>query len=235
MPAFDVNNASFSRPLRQEVMLTKPNTWGLGGQSRVVIDQVSFRISAGERVGLLGPNGAGKSTLLRLLAGIFEPDAGSITRPKDCTTLLDGFFGMSPDLSGRYNCVSRLRVAGLSSAEIRRLTDDVEDFSGLGMYFDLPIRTYSSGMLMRLIFSIVTSNAHDTFLIDEWFGMADADFQAQATKRLESLYQSSSTIVLASHNNDILRQQCTRGMVVINGRIAFDGAIEDAIAHYEHR
>ncbi len=235
MIAFAVENASFSRPLRQEIMLTKPNTWGLWRKSRVVIDQMSLQISAGERVGLLGPNGAGKSTLLRLLAGIFEPDSGSIKRPEDCTTLLDGFFGMSPDLSGRDNCVSRLRIAGLATSEIHRHTTDVEDFSGLGTYFDQPIRTYSSGMLMRLIFSIVTTNVHDTFLIDEGFGMADADFQAQATKRLESLYQSSSTIVLASHNNDILRQQCTRGLVVINGQIAFDGAIENAIAHYEHR
>jgi len=234
MKSFIVENVVYTRPLRQKVQMTKPFSWKHRLEWRTVIDQVSFTINAGERVGILGPNGAGKSTLLRLLSGIFEPDSGTIQRVSDCTTILDGNFGMSPELSGRDNCNSRLRIAGLSTNEARELTAEVEDFCGLGIYFNQPIRTYSSGMLARLIFSIATCKFHETVLIDEGFGMADAEFQAQAKQRLSKMYSASSTIVLASHSDSILKEHCTRGLVMVAGKIKFDGTIDDAIAYHNH-
>jgi len=232
MESFVVKNVVYSRPLQQRVQLTKPFSWKHRTDWRTIIDRVSFTINAGERVGILGPNGAGKSTLLRLLSGIFEPDSGTIQRVSDCTTILDGYFGMSPELSGRENCNSRLRIAGLSTNDARELTADVEVFCGLGIYFDQPIRTYSSGMLARLIFSIATCKFHETVLIDEGFGMADAEFQARAKERLSEMYSASSTVVLASHSDSILREHCTRGLVVVAGKILFDGTIDDAIAYH---
>jgi len=234
MKSFIVENVVFSRPLQQRVQLSKPISWKNRTGWRTIIDRVSFTINAGERVGILGPNGAGKSTLLRLLSGIFEPDSGTIQRTSDCTTILDGYFGMSPELSGRDNCNSRLRIAGVSATEARELTADVEDFCGLGVYFDQPIRTYSSGMLARLIFSISTCKFHETVLIDEGFGTADAEFQALAKQRLSKIYSASTTILLASHSETILREHCTRGLVLVSGKIQFDGTIEDAIAYHNY-
>ena len=215
--------------------MSKPISWKNRTGWRTIIDRVSFTINAGERVGILGPNGAGKSTLLRLLSGIFEPDSGTIQRTSDCTTILDGYFGMSPELSGRDNCNSRLRIAGVSAPQARALTADVEDFCGLGVYFDQPIRTYSNGMLARLIFSIATCKFHETVLIDEGLGTADAEFQAKAKDRLSKMYSASSTILIASHSEFILKEHCTRGLVLISGKIQFDGTIEDAIAYHNHR
>lgn len=234
MSAFSLQHVFFSRPIRHQVYIGRPSTWKSRGSSRVVIDNLSLTIEKGARVGLLGLNGAGKTTLLRLLAGIVEPESGTIVRPERCTSLLDGFFGMSPELSGRENCRSRLIISGLDNSVATDLIFGIEEFSGLGMYFDQPIKTYSNGMLSRLIFSTVTCVVHDTLLIDEGFGMADADFQSRAEQRLNQQYSTNSTVVIATHNEGILREQCNRGIVLVSGGIAFDGTIEDALEFYRH-
>ena len=233
MPHLDVRDVTFSRSIIQRVMITKPGSWRRNSMRRNVINNVSFSIEKGERVGLIGPNGSGKSTLLRLMAGIFEPDSGAIQRPVDCSAILDGFFGMAPELSGRDNCISRLRIAGLTKSEIQPLLISIEEFSGLGISFNQPIRTYSTGMLTRLIFSIVTCKVHDTIFIDEGIGTADLDFQKRARERLANIYSSSSTIVIATHSTEILKEQCTRGLVISNGSLVYDGTIGDAFSWYE--
>ena len=199
---------------------------------RNVIDHLSLSIEPGERVGLLGENGAGKTTLLRIMAGIFQPDSGSVSRLGDVSCFLDGFYGLDPFLTGRENAKSRSVMAGMSNAECLSNVESIEDFADIGEYFDQPVKSYSTGMILRLVFSIGTSRTHQILLIDEGLGTADLKFQQKAFQRLEEMYASAPIIVIASHNLDILRQQCTRGVVISRGRIVYDGQIESAIAQY---
>jgi ABC-type polysaccharide/polyol phosphate transport system ATPase subunit len=197
-----------------------------------VIDNISLKIEGGERIGLIGPNGAGKTTLLRLLAGIFVPDVGSISRTGDVSTFLDGGFGLDPQLSGRSNAQSRAIMAGLNRRESIQQISWVRDFSELEEYFDEPIKSYSSGMLMRLVFAIGTAQTHEILLVDEGFGTADAHFQQKAMGRLREMYIRAPITVLASHNLEILKENCTRGVVMNKAKIVYDGNIHDACAFY---
>ena len=201
-------------------------------QKQFVIDNVSLKIQGGERIGLIGPNGAGKTTLLRLLAGIFNPDSGSIIRDGDVSTFLDGGFGLDPQLSGRSNAESRAIMAGLNRNERIQQVAWIQEFSELNEYFDEPIKSYSSGMLMRLVFAIGTAQTHDILLVDEGFGTADAHFQQKAMRRLRDMYTRAPITVLASHNLEILKENCTRGIVMNKSRIVFDGDIQEACDFY---
>jgi lipopolysaccharide transport system ATP-binding protein len=222
MSSLELTNVSFFRIL--ESSRTE--------QKQFVIDNVSFKIQGGERIGLIGPNGAGKTTLLRLLAGIFNPDSGSIIRDGDVSTFLDGGFGLDPQLSGRSNAESRAIMAGLNRNERVKQVSWIQEFSELEKYFDEPIKSYSSGMLMRLVFAIGTAQAHDILLVDEGFGTADAHFQHKAMQRLRDMYARAPITVLASHNLEILKENCTRGIVMSKSRIVFDGDIQEACDFY---
>jgi lipopolysaccharide transport system ATP-binding protein len=232
MKSIEFQNVCFWRPFRKDTHIARPTSWFSSSERRLIIDKLTVSINQGERVGLIGANGAGKSTILRLFAGIFDPDSGSFIRPSDCTALLDGFFGMSPDLSGRTNASSRLRMAGVQRDRTRELVGDIEEFSQLGDYFDQPIRTYSNGMLTRLIFSLMTCYVHDTFIIDEGFGVVDNEFKDRATHRLMDIYAQTSTVIIASHNPEILLEQCSRGLVIAKGQLVYDGRIDDALEVY---
>jgi ABC-type polysaccharide/polyol phosphate transport system ATPase subunit len=201
-------------------------------QKQFVVDNVSLEIQGGERIGLIGPNGAGKTTLLRLLAGIFNPDLGSIIRDGDVSTFLDGGFGLDPQLSGRSNAESRAIMAGLNRNERVQQVAWIQKFSELEKYFDEPIKSYSSGMLMRLVFAIGTAQTHDILLVDEGFGTADAHFQHKAMQRLRDMYSRAPITVLASHNLEILKENCTRGIVMSKSMIVFDGDIQEACDFY---
>jgi ABC-type polysaccharide/polyol phosphate transport system ATPase subunit len=199
-----------------------------------VLDSISLSIETGERVALIGDNGAGKSTLLRLIAGIYKPDEGSIERTGDFSVFLDAGFGVDMRLTGRENCYSRAIINGVSKGDIRQFIQWVSDFSELGEYFDQPVRTYSTGMVVRLVFSMCTARTHDVLLIDEGIGTADARFQDKAFSRLSHLYDSAPILILASHDPKLLKQNCTRGIVMRNGRVVFDGDIDESIAFYQH-
>lgn len=222
MSLLELTNVSFFR-----IMESKG-----ADQKQFVVDNVSLKIQGGERIGLIGPNGAGKTTLLRLLAGIFNPDSGSIIRTGDISTFLDGGFGLDPQLSGRSNAESRAIMAGLNRNERMTQIAWIHDFSELEKYFDEPIKSYSSGMLMRLVFAIGTAQTHDILLVDEGFGTADAHFQHKAMQRLRVMYARAPITVLASHNLEILKENCTRGIVMSKSRIVFDGDIQEACDFY---
>jgi lipopolysaccharide transport system ATP-binding protein len=202
-------------------------------KQKIVLDSISLDIDAGERVALIGANGAGKSTLLRLIAGIYKPDEGSIERTGDFSVFLDAGFGVDMRLTGRENCYSRAIINGVPKDDIQQFIQWVSDFSELGDYFDQPVRTYSTGMVVRLVFSMCTARTHDVLLIDEGIGTADARFQDKAFSRLSHLYDSAPILILASHNPKLLEQNCTRGIVMRNGRVVFDGEINESIAFYQ--
>jgi lipopolysaccharide transport system ATP-binding protein len=183
------------------------------------LDGVSFDIRAGDRVGLVGHNGAGKSTMLRMLCGIYEPIAGSLTVEGRVATLLELQLGIDPDATGYENIMLRGVMAGLKLREIRARIDEIAEFTELGDYLGMPVRTYSSGMLLRLAFAVSTSVEADILLMDEWLSVGDADFSRRASQRLDKLVERTPILVLASHSPALIRRLCTRVFRLAHGKL----------------
>ena len=171
---------------------------------------VSFALHDGATVGLIGHNGSGKSTLLRTMAGIYRPDVGSIRRVGRVATVFDIGAGMEPDLSGYENIIQLALMAGLSLSEAGALVADVEEFTELGDFLKLAVRTYSSGMTLRLMFAVATAVTPEILLIDEMFATGDESFQVKSRARLEKLVSAAKIFVFASHDHDMLRSYCKR-------------------------
>ena len=210
-------------------------TVGADRTRRVVVQalrHISFRLESGERLGIVGHNGAGKSSLLRVLGGIYEPVAGRIHVGGSINTLLDTNFGMNLDLTGRENITLRGRYVGLSSAGIRALEDDVEAFASLGAFLELPVRVYSSGMIVRLGFGLATAIAPQVLLMDEWFMAGDSRFAAKAHARLETVVRGAEILVLTSHMPSVLRAWCTRLLWLDGGRVVADGPVDEILGRY---
>ncbi len=193
---------------------------------------VTLSLRSGDRLGLIGHNGAGKSSLLRAMAGIYEPVAGRVHVAGSLAALLDPNLGMNLDLTGRENIVLRGRYAGLPRLAIRRLEDDVQEFASLGPFLDLPVRVYSSGMVVRLGFGMATAIAPQVLLMDEWFMAGDAAFQEKAHARLASVVRGAEIVVLTSHQVSVLQTWCTRVLWLEAGRIRADGPADTVIEQY---
>jgi lipopolysaccharide transport system ATP-binding protein len=212
-----------SRSLKQMVLSTA--TGGrLAGSSRKItvveaLRNISLDIKAGDRVALVGHNGAGKTTLLRMLAGIYEPTFGAFSSEGRVTSLLDVTLGLDYDATGFENIILRGLLLGSTKAEMRRLTPSIAEFSELGPYLNMPVRTYSSGMVLRLALSIVTSVEADILLMDEWLSVGDAAFVAKAEERMRSFVGRASILVLASHDEHIVNDLCTIKIELEHGEI----------------
>lgn len=178
---------------------------------------VTLDIKAGDRVGLVGHNGAGKTTLLRMLAGIYEPTVGTYAQSGRITSLLDVTLGLDYEATGYENILIRGLILGASKAEMKRLTPEIAEFSGLGDYLSMPVRTYSSGMVLRLAFAIVTSVPADVLLMDEWLSVGDASFVAKAEERMKTFVGQASILVLASHNPKIIDELCNMKVTLEHG------------------
>jgi lipopolysaccharide transport system ATP-binding protein len=208
---------------------------GEDAQHRVVVQalrDISFRLGPGERLGLVGNNGAGKTTLLRTLAGIYEPVRGRVHVRGRLNALLDPNLAMNADLTGRENIMLRGLFNGLSQAEILRLEDDVQQFAELGEFMDLPLRTYSSGMVIRLGFALTTAIRPQLLLMDEWFLAGDVEFIEKARARLEDMVRGAEILVLSTHQHDIVADWCTRVIWLDQGRIRADGQPLEVLGQY---
>ena len=183
------------------------------------LDGIDLEIQEGERIGLTGHNGSGKSTLLRVLAGVYEPTGGRLEVHGRVASLLDISIGMDVEASGLENIFLKGLLLGFSRNDIQKKVEEIMDFSGLGEYIDMPVRTYSSGMVMRLAFSIATSIEADILLMDEWLSVGDADFVKKAEDRLKSLIHQTPILVIASHSKEILQEVCSRVMRLEGGKI----------------
>ena len=203
---------TINRSLKGSVMASATGGRIASASKNVTVVQalkdVSLEIQQGDRVGLLGHNGAGKTSLLRLLAGIYEPTSGQIRVKGRVSSFINLGLGMDLEATGTENILLCGLMFGLDFDEIRRLTPSIGEFSGLGDFLDMPVRTYSSGMSMRLVFSIVTSVHAEILLMDEWLSVGDADFVEHAEQRLRNLVDSASILVLASHNEDKVESIC---------------------------
>lgn len=202
----------------------------------VVIDalkSIDLDIPEGSRVGLVGPNGAGKSTLLSVMAGLLPPTRGSVRVDGRVLALLGGSAaGMDQEATGRDNVVSLGVQLGESPQAMRGRVDDVTEFSGLGERILHPVYSYSTGMQTRLRFSILTSLRPDVLLLDEGLGTADAEFTARANRRLNDFMSSAGILVLASHGDALLKEQCKDAIWLQSGAINARGPVEDVLAEY---
>lgn len=203
--------------------------------SKVVhaLRDVSMEIGHGERVGLIGPNGAGKTTLLRLLSGSYFPTSGSMSMRGAVTAILNVGIGMDYDLSGYDNIVTCGMLLGLSRDEVRAAREEIVEFTALGDFIHMPIRTYSSGMLLRLSFAIATAFDPDILLIDEIIGVGDALFAEKARKRIERMVSDAKVLVIASHDEGIIKEFCSHAVFLENGRVEFFGEVEEGIQAYK--
>jgi ABC-type polysaccharide/polyol phosphate transport system ATPase subunit len=171
---------------------------------------VSFRLDNGDSVGLIGHNGAGKSTLLRTMAGVYAPAEGRVIRDGRVATVLELGAGLDSELSGYENITRMSMLLGTPRERLREVTSDIEEFTELGGFLSLPVRTYSAGMTTRLMFAVATSTRPDILLLDEVFGAGDAEFQERARERLQALISSVSIFVFASHDLPVLKRHCRR-------------------------
>jgi lipopolysaccharide transport system ATP-binding protein len=189
------------------------------------LDNLNFQFSHGERIGLTGHNGSGKTTLLRVMSGVYAPVQGTLEIQGKIASLLDVSMGLDPDATGFENIYLRGIMDGLKPSVIRDRIDDIADFTDLGEYLNLPVRTYSSGMMLRLAFAISTSIEADILIMDEWLSVGDANFSAKATARLDRLIDDAAILVIASHDPQLIARVCTRHIHLERGNIISDKLI----------
>jgi lipopolysaccharide transport system ATP-binding protein len=196
------------------------------------LKNLDLEISAGDRLGIMGHNGSGKSTLLRLLSGIYEPSSGKIERSGSISSLVDISLGINAESTGRENIFLRGKLMGLSKKEIDEKIDEIIQFSELGDYINLPVRIYSSGMLLRLAFSVSTSITADILIMDEWLSVGDGAFAERASNRLRELVDSSEILVIASHTRSLIEETCNKVVWLEHGVIKKVGTVEEIVPEY---
>ena len=201
-------------------------------EKRVVLDGIDLKIKKGECVALIGTNGSGKSTLLKLMTKIIYPNKGKIITRGKLTSLLELGAGFHPDFSGRENIYFNASIFGLTRKEIDARIQDIIDFSELGEFIDHPVRTYSSGMYMRLAFSVAINVDADILLIDEILAVGDQHFQDKCFAKLKELKESDKTIVIVTHSLDQVRKLCTRAIWIYNGEVRLDGKPDEVVDEY---
>ena len=190
---------------------------------------VSFTINEGESVALLGYNGSGKSTLLKLISGVLEPDGGRILTRGRVAGLIEVGAGFHPDLSGRENVYLNAAILGMSKAETDARFDDIVAFSEIEEFIDTEVKHYSSGMFLRLAFSVAIHVELDILLVDEILSVGDAPFRAKCRARIRELAEQGKTMVVVSHDTKMVQELCERGIVIRKGNQIFDGPVDEAI------
>lgn len=193
---------------------------------------LNLTIRQGSRVGIVGPNGAGKSTLLKMISGIYRPTKGTIRVRGRIAPLIELGAGMLPELSGSENIIINGVLMGFSPRQMRKKIQRILEFAGLQEFWDMPIKYYSSGMLMRLAFSTATDIDPEILLIDEVFASGDAEFMEKAKTRMGNLMDESHIVVMVSHQLDLIKQLCTRALWIDHGRIVADGEPPEVIRQY---
>jgi ABC-type polysaccharide/polyol phosphate transport system ATPase subunit len=221
---YSLKRAALDLILRREGPEPKAEFWALRN--------ISFTIDQGTRVGVIGSNGAGKSTLLRMLARIYPPTSGSVAILGNVAPLIEMGAGFNAELSGTDNILLNGAMLGFSRKQMLSKVDGIYEFSGLRDFADLPLKYYSSGMYMRLAFAIATEVDPEILILDEALGVGDAAFIDKAKTRIRSLLDRSKAVILVSHDMKSLRELCTRGLWLQQGRLMLDGPIDEVVDRY---
>jgi homopolymeric O-antigen transport system ATP-binding protein len=225
-----------SRSLKK-VLLASTTRGNLGrdGADRInvrALSDISLEIGDGNRVALIGLNGAGKTTLLKVLAGVYEPTRGIFHSSGRVSSLLDTNVGLNGDATGRENIILRGMYMGIHPRDMRAQAAAVAEFTELADYLDMPVRTYSAGMMIRLAFAISTCIPPDILIMDEWLSAGDAQFLEKAERRIAEFVRASSILVIASHSLELLERWCNRGVLLHQGRMLASGPIGEVLADF---
>lgn len=205
---------------------------GVRHTDKSILRNISFNLQQGEALGIIGVNGAGKSTLLKLITGTIQPTSGVVHVTGRVAALLELGIGFHPDFTGRQNVYMAAQLLGFSGAEIERLMPDIEAFAEIGDYIDEPVRVYSSGMQMRLAFSVATAHRPDVLIIDEALSVGDAYFQHKSFDRIRVFRDLGTTLLIVSHDKAAIQAVCDRAILLNNGEIALEGAPEAVMDYY---
>lgn len=230
-PIYNAKNRSLKNTVMQAATGGKVS-FGAEGTIIRSLDDVSFTLKDGDRVGLVGHNGAGKSTLLRALSRVYEPTSGYAQIEGEIGSLVDISLGIDAEATGRENIFIRGALLGLRRKEIENRFDEIVDFSDLGSFVDMPVRTYSSGMHLRLAFAVATIIRPEILLMDEWLSVGDARFNAKAEARLTELVHSSRILVIASHSRELIEKTCNRALWFEHGLLKMDGTPQEVCKAY---
>lgn len=217
-----------SNTLKEKVLFWNRNR----KKTREILKGISFEVKSGESVGIIGSNGSGKSTMLKLLTKIIYPDFGSIEMKGRVSSLIELGAGFHPDMSGRENIYLNASIFGLTKKEIDRRIDDIIGFSELEKVIEEPVRTYSSGMYMRLAFSVAINVKADILLIDEILAVGDSAFQTKCFEKLKSLKENGITIVIVSHSMEQIKEICDRAIWICDGQIRASGNPKEVTGEY---
>ena len=231
-PIFDAK----SRSLKKAFLGAAGGAIGRNADNVVVVEalkNVNLHLQDGDRVGLVGHNGAGKSTLLRLLSGIYEPTRGSAEVRGRVAPVFDLGVGMDPEISGYENIIIRGLFLGQTRKQMKSKLDEIAEFTELGDYLHMPLRTYSTGMRVRLALGVVTSIEPEILLLDEGIGAVDAAFMAKARTKLTELVDRSGLLVFASHSNEFLAQLCDTALWIDHGTVRQAGLVDEVVEAYE--
>ena len=215
----------------REMLLQQKNTSPKG--EFWALRNINFQVNAGEAVGLMGANGQGKSTLLRIIAGVLLPDEGSVTVNGGVAPLIELTGGLKSDLTARDNIALVAGLHGVSRSELKKRFDSIVEFAEVGDFLDTPVRHFSSGMKIRLGFSIVTSIDEPIILVDEALAVGDAAFKEKCYIRMKDLLNQGKTLFLVSHKERDLKEFCTRGLYLKDGSLAVNGTLPEALNAYQ--
>jgi lipopolysaccharide transport system ATP-binding protein len=196
------------------------------------LSNISFELNDGERVGLVGHNGAGKSTMLRALSGVYAPTKGKATISGDIGSLIDLSLGINPEATGRENVFVRGRLLGLTKKEIAERYEEIVDFAELGDFMEMPVRTYSSGMHLRLAFAVSTVVRPEILLMDEWLSVGDENFKHKAEARLTEMVDATKILAIASHSRELIETVCNRVIWLEHGQVKMDGPVDEVLPAY---
>jgi ABC-2 type transport system ATP-binding protein len=232
--AVEVDGVSKHFRLRRTHSLKESLVWAVQGRALrddfTALSGIDLQVPQGESVALLGRNGSGKSTLLKLVAGVMAPDAGEVRVRGRVAGLLEVGAGLHPDLTGRENVFLNASILGMAAEEVRARFDDIVEFADVGDFLDTQVRFYSSGMFLRLAFAVAVHTDPDVFLVDEILAVGDEPFRAKCLERIERLRGEGRTLVVVSHDLDLVSRLCTRGIVLSSGRVVADGPVAQTVA-----
>ena len=197
------------------------------------MDSINLSVKPGEKIALIGHNGSGKTSFIRLISGIYQPSSGCLKTSVSVYPMIQRSFIVEEELTGVESAKAHYLMMHNSLKGFQNFLEDITEFSGLGDFIFLPLKTYSEGMSSRLMFAILTSQYHECLALDEGLGTGDKQFYEKAQDRLNSFLNKSGSLFIASHSNELLRKFCLRGIVFSSGKLIFDGGIEEALTFYE--